>query len=402
MDTRLTKIRLALMLKETFFTSIMFRKDFVEEEGLGTAATDGYKISYDPKWLLALIDDEIKFVLLHEVMHIVLSHVYRQKDFPRKNLYAAACDYVVNGLLCKSGYKGWMPKEGLIDPKYDGMSTEQVYKLLDEQYPEQNCPSCGGTGSNCDDCGGTGRKGEAAVDLPEGWDFGGMAEPKNEDGTPKSPAELKQAEAETRLAVRQAAAQAKKRGHLPAGLESIIEATCNPKQNYKEVLDRFVSRISKSNYSYERPNKRYMQMGIVAPSRYSRDIGDIVVAIDTSGSVNSDELNQFASELSSILENFKVTVHLCYCDTRCHDGGEFTNDDLPLQLTAKGGGGTSFDEIPKWVEKKEIDPACLLYFTDGYSSYSGDGPLEYPVLWAVDSERGLEYVPDFFESIHIF
>jgi len=110
------------------------------------------------------------------------------------------------------------------------------------------------------------------------------------------------------------------------------------------------------------------------------------VAVDTSGSISDSEVNSFASEISAILADFDTTTHVVYCDTGVASVEQFQQSDLPLKLHPKGGGGTDFKPPFRWVNKKGIQPSCLIYFTDLLCSSYPPEP-DYPVLWVDTAGR---------------
>jgi predicted metal-dependent peptidase len=104
--------------------------------------------------------------------------------------------------------------------------------------------------------------------------------------------------------------------------------------------------------------------------------------MDTSGSIGRKELSYFAAKLNSVLSEHDTTVHVVWCDTKCHDGGTYERQDMPIKLDPKGGGGTDFKPPFKWITDKGIDPACVIYLTDGECNSFPDEP-DFPVLWAI-------------------
>jgi predicted metal-dependent peptidase len=114
----------------------------------------------------------------------------------------------------------------------------------------------------------------------------------------------------------------------------------------------------------------------------SNELPHLVITLDTSGSIDQEQLDQFAAEVSAILElmeNSEITV--IYCDSRLRGTPEtFTKSDLPLTLNALGGGGTDFRPPFQYVADQDMTPAALIYLTD---LDCDDFPQEpdYPVLW---------------------
>jgi predicted metal-dependent peptidase len=123
------------------------------------------------------------------------------------------------------------------------------------------------------------------------------------------------------------------------------------------------------------------------PSIRSAELPPIVIAVDTSGSITPEDLNQFSAEVTAICEDLPIsTVKVLYCDEQVTEGPEYTKDDLPVRLTPQGGGGTDFRPVFDFVREHGIDPACLIYITDGYGKAPDRAP-PYDVLWALTEDR---------------
>jgi predicted metal-dependent peptidase len=184
------------------------------------------------------------------------------------------------------------------------------------------------------------------------------------------------------VAVSQAAQQAKACGNLPGALARFANGLVHPKLNPYDILRQFLEMTAKNDYAWNPPNRRYLSLGFYLPSLNSLELPEIVIAVDTSGSISDEDLAQFAAEISGILEAYETTINVIYCDTEINGPAEiFTREDLPLTLQARGGGGTDFRPPFKWVADQGLTPACLIYLTDlACNRY----PLDpgYPVLWA--------------------
>jgi predicted metal-dependent peptidase len=153
------------------------------------------------------------------------------------------------------------------------------------------------------------------------------------------------------------------------------------------VLRHFVEQAAKNDYSWLSPSRRYLSQGLVLPGLYSKELGRIVVAVDTSGSIDTAALDQFAAEISNIFEQFHTEIFVIYCDTRVQGFQSFQRYDLPLKLNAVGGGGTDFRPVFEWVNRGPV-PCCLIYLTDlEYNRFPVHAP-DYPVLWVQTGEWG--------------
>jgi len=159
--------------------------------------------------------------------------------------------------------------------------------------------------------------------------------------------------------------------------------------DWKEMLWQFVDRNSRTDYSWTQPNRRYIHFGLYLPSLKSEELRPIVVAIDTSESIDKDMLEHFSAELTAILESYRTNCTVIYCDANVQNVEEFGSDDLPIVLKPKGGGGTDFRPPFRYADKNGLSPSCLVYLTDMWCSQFPDEP-DYPVLWLRIGKGGYE------------
>jgi len=362
-----TKARSQLVLTNPFFGTLSLRLKPIPNVDIETARTDGECIEYNPKWFLRLREQERIGLIAHEVMHVALFHMIR-RDNREPIRWNIAGDYVINGALIKS--KFILPHTELIDPQYDDMSTDNVYALLPEDIKD-------GTGPgdvllvNSDDPGGCG----AVIDHPSISD--GSATGKFE--------------AEIEVAVQQAADIAKSMGKLPGHLQTLIEKALAPKVDWKMTLARFLRANNKSDFTWIKPNRRFISRGLYLPALHTPCLEEIAVAVDTSGSVSEDELLQFTGEITSILHDTNPErIHFLQCDTQVRSDDEYSRESLPLKITYKGRGGTAFSPVTEYINEKHPGVSALVYLTDLESSDFGDQP-PYPVLWVTTSSTEAPY-----------
>ena len=356
MNPEFVKARSRLILDNPFFGTLCLRlkpKEWEEKTG----ATDGIHLFYNPKWFEKLTPIERVGFLAHEILHIVLlHHTRRQERHPTK--WNVAADYAINNYLIKEGFI--LPKGGLVDDQYNDMTTENIYSVLPE--PPQ------GWDAIALDMGGCG----AVLDHPD------------LDGTQGTANTL---EVELQVTVNQAAEAAKACGKLSGNLEEIISDLVDPKVNWKAVLARFLHANNKSDFTWTRPNRRFIANGMYLPALHNPCLDDICIAVDTSGSISEEELQQFTSETSSILHDLNPErVHFLQCDWDVCKDDEYTRESLPLKVTYEGRGGTRFSPVIDYVNEKYPNTSALVYLTDLESDDFGEKP-SYPVLW-VTTRKG--------------
>lgn len=347
---QMIKARANLLMEHPFFGSLALRLTVVEDSSIETANCDGHTLRYNPTFIDSLDISETKGLIAHEVMHPALGHTTRRGSRDPKK-WNKACDYAENPLLIAAGLT--LPKGALVDPAYTG-SAEQIYTLL----PDSNDPNEG------DDPGGSG----GVADSPTGTN-------------------VEQEEAEWKMAVSQAAHIAKQAGDLPAYLKRMVDEVLTPVIPWRNVLRRFMTERMPDDYSWARGNRRFLAQGIYLPSRTDIEhIGVVVVTIDTSGSIQQKELDEFATEITAIIADTRpAKTIVIYCDAAIAHIDEFGPED-ELTFAAHGGGGTDFRPPFVWLEEQGITPKAFVYLTDGHGAFP-ERELEFPVLWCINNKE---------------
>ena len=367
MDTekRLSKAKTALILEHPFVGNIALNMPFELTEDIPTAATNGERVLFNPNFCDELSDEELKFLVAHECMHPMLEHPFRRQERDIR-VWNQAGDYVINQLLVDENM-GKMPEGGLYDMDVwhkGGGTTDGIYKILPKEGPSDD--SNNGIGS-------VGKGGGDPLDQCLDAE-GGQAE--NE-----------QKASEWKVKVAQAAQAAKMMGKMSAGLERFVGKVLEAKVDWREVLQRFVEKCKDDTRSWSRPNRRFLAQGLYLPTSSGEAMGELVVAVDCSGSIDEDTLNQFAAEVLTIKEDSNPScIHVVYFDSEVCHYEKFTRDD-ELHIEPHGGGGTAFSPVFDYLNKHGIDPIACVFLTDLYCDDYGDEP-SFPVLWvATDKDK---------------
>ena len=353
-NTAMEKAVAQLVLHHPFYAQMVMTGQLKVDETIPTAATDGVDIFYNPEFMGKLNIKESVFVLAHEAEHIVRLHSFRRSGRDPK-LWNIAADHVINVDLQEAGFT--LPRKEIIevygDSKYDGWTTEQVYREL-----EKNPPQPKGQGS----------------------EYGDMADDvKQPKGGPQQQAEAK-SKAMTRI--HKAAHAAKQQGNLPAHMQDLLDDLLEPKVSWQDVLQQFVAAVARDDYSWSRLNRRMRHRGLRLPTLYSEQVGDLVFIIDTSGSC-WDEIPQFVSECASVAEEVSPTaMHLIWNDTRVqrHDELDDPNAAEECFHNIERGGGTDLTTAFDYIEEKGIEAECIVALTDLMTPFPSTPP-DVPVLW---------------------
>lgn len=350
---KIVAARTSLILDNPFFGALALRLRLVEDPTRPTAWTDGRSMGYNPDFVLGLTHAECVGLVAHEVMHCACGHPWRRGGRDPKRFNRAA-DYAINPIIRDAHMQ--LPEGALLDDTFAGKSAEWIYDRLPQDPGGQDGQGDGGD--------------------PAGWGEVIDAGSGGGDGDEAAPTE-----ADWRQAVQQAAQAAKMQGKMPGSLERFVGIAAQPKADWRSVLRRFVQDAARSDYSWSRPNTRYLPGGLYLPALHSHEVGVIAVAVDTSGSIDEVTLSQFAGEIQAIMDEARPTrVTVIYCDAQINKIESFERDEV-IQLHAVGGGGTDFRPVFDHLEQQDETPVCLIYLTDLYGMFPDRAP-EYPVLWA--------------------
>lgn len=382
---KLIRARTQLLLNQPFFGTLCVRLKLVPDAAFPTMATNGQCVVYNPEFVEKLTAAELEGVLAHEVLHCALAHHCR-RGTRKPDRWNEACDYAVNPILIENGMT--LPAGVLVNPAFAGLGAEEIYARLreecesetDSQRQPDSQGGSSGHGANAPHDSGR----EQLGNRPGG--FGEVLDATDDDGAPACQAETSRQEHEWQIAAEQALQSAKACSRTPAAVERVLTRVRQSIQDWRAILRDFIAALDPSDYSWTPPNRRYVAMGLYLPSIIRTGIGEIVIAVDTSGSIGSEELQQFAAEITAISgEARPEQIHVLYADAAVQGTTTFGPGD-PVELQPIGGGGTDFRPAFEWVAEQGLAPKCLIYLTDLCCRSYPDVP-EYPVLWVTDSQR---------------
>lgn len=381
MMNQVSAARRDLILDQPFFGVLSLKLTLIEDRvSTKTLKTDGKNLWFNPAFVTTLSKYELVGVMAHEVLHCANGHPWRREHRDAKR-WNEACDMAINPIVIDAGMQ--LPQGALDGSAFKGMSAEEIYAHL--QQEQQNQPP------QQQNQGG-GSQGQADKGQEQAQDDFGCGEVVDCEDTA-----MPEAKAEWSAAVLNAAKQAQAMGRLPAGMERLVQEIKNPAQDWRAILRRFPQENAASDYSWKTPNGRYLHMGLYMPSLRSESMPPMVVAMDTSGSVNDLVVNQFTKEITAIVEEMQPErLYLVYCDAEIQGVDVFERGE-PITIKPKGFGGTDFRPVFKWVEDEVINPSCLVYLTDMAGAFPTHPP-DYPVLWA-DTEG--YYPPPWGEHVRI-
>lgn len=359
-------------------------------------------------------------ILAHEIYHLVFEHLSIPSDFD-PNISNIAMDAVINRILANSSGQAYdiasLP-EGCVIPignysnNYTGFTVGtgtnkrtfqipdfdkkdwlpiywDIVKQLEKEASQTGCQSREAIAKYVKE------KAQSMGDSnPMNGDAGTTTD--DEAGDP----EFTQQQARFRQKVASTYDQLKSMGNLPAELGRYVDSLTDAKVPWTAHLRKLLkTEIIKSDFS-QKPNSRraHILPGTkkrppVFPTVESLTIGEVFLALDTSGSMSQKDIRDGLSEFAGMRQVQPFTLHFLSCDAAAYEVTTYSRHEEPdwLTMPIHGGGGTDFrpvfDLIQQYRQDKGIRPALLVYFTDTMGAFPEEEP-DYPVIWVCNYKNG--------------
>src|SRR4030095_12923335 len=241
-----SRARARLILDQPFFGVLASRLTLKMDPTCETAWTDGTTIAFSPAYVDAHSSHPILAVYAHEVMHCACGHPWR-RDAREPKRWNVACDYAINPIIKDAGFT--LPADTLFDARYVGHAAEWIFDRLpaDEQGQQPQPQNGQGQGQSSEDSGGLGE----VRDAPQGEQTDGQGQP-----VPV------QSQADWQQATIQAKQLTQAQGALGGDTARAIGQAIKPSVDWRSLLRKYVQEVVRSDYSWTRPNVRYVQHGI--------------------------------------------------------------------------------------------------------------------------------------------
>ena len=375
---RVMRARIKLLTDSPFFGYLLVRFKYKELEDTDGQPGDPktfavtYKgdLLYYRSFVEKLTDEKwVTGILVHEVLHVALEHLFRtprdaRHDRRLARIWNYATDLVANATLLDSGFalparigdmeflvptrdvndgRGWryeFKEWGVKIDKLLGRTAEEIYHaLLRALPPDLSGGPCG---------------------------FDRHVEP---DGD-MDPDQLEEIGREWSGKVAEAAAVARGKGKLPGSLAGLLGKVDEAKVNWRAYLWQFVQSHTVSGYSYARPSRKAIALGVYLPMPYRENL-ELVVSVDSSGSISQQSLAEQVSEAQAIVRSMaNVKATILVCDARVHEAFDLDKFNMDEWLAAKhtwGRGGTSHRPVVEWINANKPEARLYVCMTDGQS-----------------------------------
>lgn len=401
--SRILMSRMRILMNNGFYGLLLMHMKYSLNDEIETAATDGVRIYFNPDFFDDISDAELDFVMMHEILHVVLQHCFRneKKDNERFNI---ACDIVVNSNIL---FSEKMNKKAITLKNYgecmhiapDGKegyeyTAEQVYEMLPPKKQGNVLKENFKRKSNS--------KLSSKEPMPYGeqnligefdalsWDNHCGWGKENDDSSVSDAWVKRLNDTYEAIAIRESTEH---RGTIPICAERLLEKLRKPQTDWRTILNGIIQ-AEIVDYSFTPPDKRFWESPFFLPDFNEREYvaKNILFMIDTSGSMSDEMVTAAYSEVKGAIDQYdgKLVGWLGFFDTEIVEPKLFENEEEFRVIKPSGGGGTDFYIIFEYVKKYMCDelPLCIIILTDGYAPYpEEDIAMGIPVLWLLNNEK---------------
>lgn len=336
-----SRVKSKLLVEHPYFGTLSSALEIVVNDNIESFTLKGNRFEYREDFFNTLSDEQVAFSLSNAALHTVLSHPSRIGN-RSPWLWYSACEHAINNMLIDNDFIP--PSKITYDPRFRGQYAEEIYEFLKDTI----------TREELNDKESDSRRNDESLDQ-------------------------KLQSAQNEQIAQNALEKAQNMGSLPEGLERLIPMVRRGQIDWRSELRDCIGGYYISDYAMMPPSKKLLYAGIYLPSATSRHL-ELVIAIDSSGSVDEVLLAQFIAEIESITEIFgSYTISVIVCDDRIRSQQRFTNGES-IEYSLIGGGGTDFNPVFEFIEKQGTLPKMLLYFTDLDGKFPPYEP-HYETLW---------------------
>ncbi len=354
------KAKIAMLSKgnNAFFATMLFSMKHEWTEEIQHMDTNGDRIRINPEYFNQLTPKAAMTLLAKLTLHVALYHVVRRGNRDPKKWQLAA-DYTVTPLLEEAGYE--LPEEWSHDRAYSDMSVEEIYELIEDQEPPEDQQQ------NID------------PEAPEG---DGKGDPEGDGNGGKSDQQREQEITEKNIeASTQSKMRGEKPGSVPGDINRDLDKLLNPQLPWDQLLNKYLNEMDKTDYTFAKPNRRFLHEGIYLPSLHGQALDHLAVVYDVSGSVSQEDLTAYYTETHKIKETYnpKLMTMIAF-DTQIQQIHEVTQDQDVQSIKFTGGGGTDIRPIFEHFSKPGNKPNALIIFSDLYCHIPEEDP-GFDVIW---------------------
>jgi len=352
-EEKISRAKAKLLVDYPYFGTLASRLKLSVNDNIETFKSDGKTVEYNNSYLEDLEFNELEFILANGAMHATLAHENRKQN--RSGwLWQMATDMAINDMLVQNGMT--LPYGAQYRKRFIGMYAEEIYAQLKDDILRDDLEY----------------ESEDKDDILN----------NDKENNEQILQQIQEQILEEQLLFEESVSlleNSMQDGEVPKSIDRFFKLTGSGKIDWRDELRIAIDYYYKDNYTFIPPNKKFLSQNIYLPSSSSNRL-KLVVAIDSSGSVEEELLNEFLSELNFLMLSMpNYQIELLICDDKIHTHKTFYSGES-LDVNLKGGGGTDFRPVFKFIEDEFYDINLLLYFSDLEGIFPYEIP-NYEVKW---------------------
>ena len=411
-------------VKYSFWSFVIAKMQLTIDRSVPTAGAgffnNNYQLIINPDFFNPLPLEQRLGILIHECQHVVLKHIFRKGERDHK-LFNVAADMALNQMIERT----WLP-EGAIYPDLfkdekgktwpENRTAEQYYQLLKEeqknqqqekedqegqgdQEDQEDCENCSGSGEQdgpdgdkeeCPNCKGSGKEPqegsnnfqpkngnpnltgqeEITIDSHELWD---KISPEDEELA----SQMMEGILEN--------AMEKSRGNAPGNMEMLLSLwKTKPVISWKKVMKKYISsKVGGKRGTIKRRDRRQPHRIEIKGKRSFYDTPQVIVGLDTSGSMSNEEIANALVEINEVCKVTKSKLNIVQIDTDIKGSEEY--DPKKKDFKRKGCGGTYMGAMAEYLIEEKINYDVMILISDMYiedvSTDKNWARVKKPTLW---------------------
>ena len=372
---RVMAARIVAQSRWPYLSTLLFNLKIVQTQEIATLAVDdGWRMYYSPEFVMQQTPEALATMVLHEALHCVYQHGPRFSALAQASefhvAWNSAGDVGINHVLdqAKMPWGGFEPLRFRNLSKFDvhtEMSTEKIYFTIVD-YINKNPDEF----SEQSDCG------SVVGGKPREYEI-----PRNNSDNPAIKSDQQDV-------IRDQVAQDiinfarnKGIGSMPGFLLRWAQDLLEPKIDWRKALagafrSSLATVLGRRDYVYTRPSRRQsaMKMGsheLILPSMRKPAPPAIAIIVDTSGSISSDEITMFLSEVDGIVKANGIShgVTVIPCDAEVGEIQKLRSRGAITSLRLQGGGGTDMGIGIAAAGQLRPTPKIIVVLTDGFTPW---------------------------------
>ena len=383
---RVMAARIIAQSRWPYLSTLLFMLKVVESVELPTLAVDqGWRMYYNPEFVMQQSPEVLATMVLHEGMHCVLQHGARfgalKQQSQQHSLWNLAGDANINEVLDQA-HMPWgefppvrfetLGKYGVVTAMTTEQSFFQMIKYF-EEHPEES--------DEGSDCGAVSGGQSRSYEIP-----------KNDGESPAIGSDQQDV-------IRDRVAQEilkhaleKGIGTLPSGLLRWAQELLQPKIDWQRELagtfrTSLATVLGRRDYVFTRPSRRQSAMRtgnteIILPSMRKPAPPTVAVIIDTSGSISSEQVTEFLSEVDGIAKSNGISqgLFIIPCDAEVGPIQKLKSRGSISEIKLSGGGGTDMGAGIHAAAEIRPTPRIVIVLTDGYTPWPQALPKKIDTL----------------------